>query len=69
MCSLTEHLLVGGQAVFLKEVLGREPWKLARITVGVMDRNTRAHSCDQSVQKRGVGGRRCPSGRLAGPQG
>lgn len=56
MCSLTEHLLVGGQAVFLKEVLGRGPWKLACITVGVEDGNIRACSCDQFLQKRGGGG-------------
>lgn len=38
--SLTGSLLVGGEAVLLREGPGREPGQLARITVGVEDRNT-----------------------------
>lgn len=38
--SLTKSLLVAGEAVFLKEVLGGELSQLARIIVGVEERNT-----------------------------
>ena len=49
----SEHLLVGGEAVFLKEVLAGSPGSWLALQWGWRKGMLAPHSCDQFAQKRG----------------